>query len=214
MSPRKVSAEPSTDARQRLLERACRLFSERGFEAVSTREICAAAEVNPGAIHYHFGDKDGLYREVLRQPIEHMSAQFVGFDDPSLTLAQALHRFLTPFLHMGNGGDMSVMRLHLRELLDPSPAFAQTLAEHVGPHHRRLAELLARHAGAATADTAIHQLAYGLVAMAHDYCLSRAFMDAITPGLLADDPHLTQLHHRLVNWGCALVAFERERRRS
>jgi TetR/AcrR family transcriptional regulator, regulator of cefoperazone and chloramphenicol sensitivity len=210
--------EPQTqepDARTRLLMQAARLFAEQGFTAVTTREICAAAACNPGAIHYHFGDKDGLYREVLLHPIREMSARFAGFDHPELGLEQALHRFLTPFLLMPEKElGFDPMRLFLREQLDPSAVFTQTVAEHIGPHHHALARLLARHIGVQQPDSAIHQLAYALVAMAHDYCLSRPFMDALTPGLLADDPKLELLHQRLVAWGAALVAAERTRRQT
>lgn len=214
MPPRKATASDAPDPRHRLIQEATRLFAERGFDAVTTREICAAAEVNPGAIHYHFGDKDGLYREVIYGPIAEMQAHFAGFDDPALSLEAALGRFLTPFLMMNQHDDGAVMRLFLRELLDPSAVFTQAVQQHVGPNHHRLAALLARHAGAEQVDTAIHQLAYALVAMAHDYCLSRPFMDALTPGLLDDDPELRTLHQRLVGWGVALVHHERERRRA
>jgi AcrR family transcriptional regulator len=46
---------------------ACeRLFAERGIERVSLNEIVAAAgQRNASAIHYHFGDRDGLMRAVL-----------------------------------------------------------------------------------------------------------------------------------------------------
>ncbi len=206
-------AAPELDARTRLMLQAARLFSEQGFDAVTTREICAAAGCNPGAIHYHFGDKDALYREVLLHPIREMSARFAGFDDPALSLEQALHRFLTPFLLLAPEElGFDPMRLFLREQLDPSKVFSETVAEHIGPHHHALARLLARHIGISEPDVAVHQLAYGLVAMAHDYCLSRAFMDALTPGLLVDDPKLEQVHQRLVGWGVALVAAERTRR--
>jgi TetR/AcrR family transcriptional regulator, regulator of cefoperazone and chloramphenicol sensitivity len=207
-------AKSGFDPKARLIEQAALLFAERGFEGVTTREICAAAGVNPGAIHYHFGDKEGLYREVLRQPIDQLTSQFEGYDAPGLSLAEALHRFLAPFLMMGGEQDQTAMRLHLRELLDPSPVFAATIASQIGPKHHAFARLLAQHIGIHEPDTATHQLAYALIAMAHDYCLSRAFMEALTPDLLAEDPQLAALHRRLVDWGCALVAFERERRKT
>lgn len=53
---------PTRDA---LLRAAAVLFAERGAEAVSTREIASAANVNNGLIHRHFRTKDALLREVL-----------------------------------------------------------------------------------------------------------------------------------------------------
>jgi AcrR family transcriptional regulator len=52
-------------AREALLEAAAGLFAARGPAAVSTREIAAAAVVNSGLIHRHFGTKDELLRAAL-----------------------------------------------------------------------------------------------------------------------------------------------------
>jgi TetR/AcrR family transcriptional regulator len=55
--------------RAALLKAARELFAKRDFTAASVREIARAARVNPAMIHYHFGDKDGLYRAMLRESI-------------------------------------------------------------------------------------------------------------------------------------------------
>ena len=51
--------------RQALLDRATDAFAENGFDRASVREITQRADVNQAAINYHFGGKEGLYREVL-----------------------------------------------------------------------------------------------------------------------------------------------------
>jgi AcrR family transcriptional regulator len=49
------------ETRQQILDVAERLFSERGCDAVSLREIrLAAGARNTAAIQFHFGDRDGL----------------------------------------------------------------------------------------------------------------------------------------------------------
>lgn len=203
----KASAEP-LPASERLLAEAMRLFGERGFDAVTTREICAAAGVNPGAIHYHFGDKDGLYREVLRLPVVELHQQLAGFDEPGLTLHESIRRFIQPFLF--DDGACSA-QLFFREMQAPSTIFMEAVARDVGPIFDRFSGLLARHAGLAEPTAAIHQLAMGLQAMAHDYAMSRPMLDVFHPELLADDPLLEQTCHRLADWGCALVDYERKR---
>lgn len=201
----KPSSHDALPPRERLLREAMRLFGERGVDAVTTREICAAAGVNPGAIHYHFGDKDGLYREVLRLPVHDLQQQLTGFDDAGLSLHESIRRFLQPFLF--DDGACSA-QLFFREMQAPSTVFMETVAREVGPLFDRFAGLLARHAGLDQPDAAIHQLAMGLQAMAHDYSMTRPMLDAFHPELLADDPLLEQTCHRLADWGCALVAYE------
>jgi AcrR family transcriptional regulator len=51
--------------RQRLLDAAVVLFAERGLRGASLREINeAAGQRNTNALHYHFGDRDGLLRAL------------------------------------------------------------------------------------------------------------------------------------------------------
>jgi TetR/AcrR family transcriptional regulator, regulator of cefoperazone and chloramphenicol sensitivity len=215
----KPAAEPSGDrgerARTRLIVEASRIFAEKGYAKASTREICVAAGLNVAAIHYHFGDKDGLYRAVLLGPIQGIAGQIAGFDDPSLSLVESLRRLLGPFV----GADAPPhaqaddgVRLYLREMLEPTPVFAAAIAQHIGPVHERIARLIARHIGLAAPDDDVHRLVFGLIAMAHDYCMSGEFMRAVAPRLLDGADALPRARDRLVDWGVALVAHERQRR--
>jgi AcrR family transcriptional regulator len=60
---------PSDITRERIVKAAQRLFADRGYRDTSVRAVVARARVNQAAINYHFGGKDGLYREVLRATI-------------------------------------------------------------------------------------------------------------------------------------------------
>jgi AcrR family transcriptional regulator len=213
-----AAADRGERARTRLLTTAARTFAEKGYARSSTREICLAAGLNAAAIHYHFGDKAGLYRAVLLVPIERIVAQLADFDDPALDLPAALRRLLGPFVGIGSAGGAVAgepddgVRLVMREMVEPTPVFIAAIAQYIGPVHQRMARLLARHIGADGPDEDVHGLVFGLVAMAHDYCLSREFMRAMAPRVLDGDHALERAHERLVRWGAALVAHERRRR--
>src|SRR6266516_3174568 len=60
------------ETRERVLRAAAQLFADRGLKKVTVREICRAARANVAAVNYHFGDKTGLYREVLQLAIDTM----------------------------------------------------------------------------------------------------------------------------------------------
>lgn len=60
---RNAKQERSERTRSELLDYALRLFSLRGFEAVSVRDIAELAGVSHGLLRYYFGDKDKLWRE-------------------------------------------------------------------------------------------------------------------------------------------------------
>jgi AcrR family transcriptional regulator len=56
--------------RDRVVEQALRLFSERGTTAVSMRELADAADVTVPGLYYHFASKAELVRAVYRERIE------------------------------------------------------------------------------------------------------------------------------------------------
>ena len=48
-----------------IIESALKLFSTKGFEGTSVREIAADAEVNVAMISYYFGSKESLFESVV-----------------------------------------------------------------------------------------------------------------------------------------------------
>jgi AcrR family transcriptional regulator len=220
-----MSSRPATaafaapaSARQALVRHATAIFAAKGYAAASTREICEAAGVNVAAIHYYFGDKEGLYRETLLGPIEEVIAAFGRFDDPALPFEDAMRMFMAPVLGVAADDrdaalEAQVMKMHLREMLEPSAAFREVVAQTILPAHQALAGILARHCGLRGPDDDIHQLAFALVAMANDYCMSREFMKLLAPGVL-DRPRANEkILERLVGYARALLDHEIARRR-
>jgi AcrR family transcriptional regulator len=52
--------------RQRLLEGASELFTQKGYAATTVREIVAAAGVTKPVLYYYFRNKEGIYLELMR----------------------------------------------------------------------------------------------------------------------------------------------------
>ena len=68
--------QPRTDAREKLILAAERLFAKGGFESVSLREIAAAAEQrNHHAVQYHFGSREDLVVAIFRDRMTQMEAR-------------------------------------------------------------------------------------------------------------------------------------------
>lgn len=73
------------------------MFAERAFGDVSADEIVAAAGVTRGALHHHFGDKRGLFREVFEQLEAEISAELARVllvPGARMSVAAALTAFL------------------------------------------------------------------------------------------------------------------------
>ena len=203
-------------ARQQLLVHATRIFAGKGYTAASTREICEAAGVNLTAIRYYFGNKEGLYRAALIEPIQIIAEQLGGFDAPSLSFSQALQCIMAPLLGMTQESDyeLRVTRLHLRETLEPSVIFREVVQADIRPLHNKFTALLAKHCNLERADTDIHQLAFAMLAMANDYCISREYMKLLAPEMFSRPDAEAIIFDRLTAYCCALLDNERERRRA
>ncbi|WP_345714436.1 TetR/AcrR family transcriptional regulator [Luteolibacter yonseiensis] len=56
---------PESGSKRKLLDAAELLFAEKGFEAVSVRDITQYAKTNVAAVNYHFGSRDNLVALVM-----------------------------------------------------------------------------------------------------------------------------------------------------
>ena len=216
------------DARARLLAEGLKLFSRQGYKKTSTRELAVAARVNIASISYYFGDKAGLYRAVFAAangpPEEHV-ALFAG---SHLTLEQALQGFYAGFLEPLRQGDTArlCMKLHFREMLEPTGLWDSQLAQAVKPIHDALMALLRRHlglraAGAAVAadaaaadviDSDLHRLAICLAGLGVQMHVCLDVNEHLLPGISDGAEAIDRWSDRLVMFGLAMVQAEARRR--
>jgi AcrR family transcriptional regulator len=59
----------AVSTREKLVQAAGHVFSEHGYQATTVREIVKRSDANIAAVNYPFGDKLGLYTEVLQQSV-------------------------------------------------------------------------------------------------------------------------------------------------
>lgn len=84
--PKTPKSRPDKDARPdnrraMILDEAARLFSTRGYESTSMRDIAAAVGMLPGSIYYHFPSKDEILAAIYTIGIDQiLSAQAAALD--------------------------------------------------------------------------------------------------------------------------------------
>ena len=81
-----------TPMQHRILAAALALFSEKGYEDVSTKEIAARAGVAEGSLFHHFGNKKGLLTAVMQPIVQHILPTMLN------TLTQTTLNQATPTL--------------------------------------------------------------------------------------------------------------------
>jgi len=199
------------DTRMRLLMAATEVFAEHGYHAATTREICRRANANLAAIHYHFGDKAALYREVFKLPFLEQSAGFDAAGQGDLTLEASLTLFYRALMAPLAGDNQLMerfMRLHAREEIDPSGVLNDVVAQAIRPNHEQLKKILCGELGVAEADADIQRLGFCLVGMAKIYFHGKCVVNAFCPELLQDEAAINTLIAKLVFYAKNLVAAE------
>lgn len=66
-SPKPSRTEGKQERHARILRAAMELFVDRGFAHASISAIAARAGVSRGTVFWHFGNKEGLFREACKQ---------------------------------------------------------------------------------------------------------------------------------------------------
>ncbi len=138
-----------------LIEAGLRLFGDRGYEAVSTREIADHAAANIGSIAYHFGGKPGL-RVACARYVAGRLREVIGavFDVslPQLTpqMAEMILETLTErFVRFMSTSDEAKIyaTFVVREVMQPGEVFDAIYAEMLEPMHRRACQIFALATG-------------------------------------------------------------------
>lgn len=53
------------ETKQKILNAALDLFSQKGFSAVSIRDLCKVVEIRESSVYYHFQNKQAIFDELL-----------------------------------------------------------------------------------------------------------------------------------------------------
>lgn len=64
----------SIGGREAIVEAAERLFAAKGYAATTVRDILRAAGVTAPVLYYHFGNKEGVFLELLRSGMARIDA--------------------------------------------------------------------------------------------------------------------------------------------
>ena len=203
----------ASPARDRLATAALQTFAYQGYQGASTRDICAAAGMNNASIHYHFGDKAGLYRELYRRALETYRATMRAADIGTHQGRAALLAYHGAVLRMHSDESFAPLaQLHLREESHPSgivddlrPRSMELLFEFIGG-------LVLRELGLEVMDRELRRLVLTLHGTGLVYVVKRQGIAEAVDGLLDGPGQLDELVEHLADMGMAMIEAERRRR--
>jgi AcrR family transcriptional regulator len=182
-----------------------RLFAARGFRHVTVREICAAAEANVAAVNYHFGDKLGLYKEVLARAINTMAAttdaaRRAGEGKPAEARLAAYIRVFVQ--RVAASHDAWIHQLMAHEIADPTPVLAIVFDSVIRPRLAYVSDIVAELLGRRTDDDAVARCLLSIFAQCHAV-MPTLLSTHLFPGLGNDRVALDRMVAHIVDFSLA-----------
>jgi AcrR family transcriptional regulator len=211
--PAVAARSDGAQARDRLLKAALRLFAERGFERTSIRDIARAADANVSAVGYYFGDKAGLYRAAFFEPLENQCPGPIP-EAGCVPLSVLMQGFFRQLLQPLKQGDTfhQVMRLHFREMLEPTGLWTEMIENELRPQHEGLLRVLATEFGLEQPDVELHRLTFAIVGLGIHFFVAQDIVQAIAPEVMDGAVAIDVLADRLAQGSLAMIEAEHRRR--
>lgn len=187
---------PSPEIYDRVLDYAEELFAQHGYDGTTLRQITSAAKVNLAAVNYYHGDKESLYKEVLRRRLRPINegrlAQLAAAEEAAGSAAVDTERLIEimarPLFELcadeRNGHHAA--RLIGRCLAEPLPFMEIFLAEELQPLLARFAQALRRHAPALSPEEFLWRFSFVVGALQHTLATLHR-MKFFTRGICRDD---------------------------
>jgi AcrR family transcriptional regulator len=119
-----------TTIRDTVLNAATRLYADKGFPGVSSREIAAAAGVGSDEISRLFGNEETLYRAVLEAQFGFYAATMSTVFDGDEVPAIKVELFARAMCDVHKQAPCFFPLLY-RELLTPSPFFEEIVRKNI-----------------------------------------------------------------------------------
>jgi AcrR family transcriptional regulator len=212
-----VKLSPTSDGHARILIAAESLFAKHGYDGTTLRQVTQLAGVNLAAVNYYHGDKESLYREVIRrrlQPINQArlaaleNAERLAGDAP-VPLDELLEIFARPLFDLcaDPAGGAGAARIAGRCLAEPLPFMDAFLAEELQPVLARFAQAIRRHFPAVSPEDFLWRFSFVVGTLQHTLATLHQ-MKALTRGICRDDDHAGAMR-RFVEFAARALGQER-----
>lgn len=201
-------------ARERILSAALHLFVAKGYHITSVRDIAAEAGVNSAAIRYYFGDKAGLYRAALYEPVQqHLNDDSEPFDEAGIPIAESLRRYTRKRLLPLSGGENILLsvRLRMRESFEPT-GLLEDDERFKAELEQRFTNALLRYFKLSAPDPEFQALLFSLRGLTAYVYLTRDHHCKNGLALIDSPAALDAWVTRLTSYASAMVETERQRR--
>jgi len=175
--------------REKVIETAGTVFAEVGFDGATVRRICSRAGIDVNVVDEHFGDKLGLYTEVLNSSImaQLQPAHSSSMAHPSAPRAALRALICEWFERAGEKGRPDWFApIMAREMARPTPALDR-VAHGMSANYLRFRVLVGEVIGLDPNHPRTRMCVHSVVGQVLHYMQSRAMLTRLWPNLNLDN---------------------------
>ena len=199
--PRKVP----TPTRAKLLEAAAHVFADRGYYHATIREICRRAGANVAAVNYSFGDKLGLYTEVLRQVFRTPEMTLLTAElDSAGSPQELLRKVIQARLRSLCGRSDLHFRIVMHEFSKPTPALARVV-EGIRPAYERTGMALSALLGLPPDHEKTRLCHNSIIGQILFYALARPVLARLQPDFKLTPEQLERVAEHIADFSLAYI---------
>jgi len=148
--------EDGKETRSKILNYACEVFAEKGYQDAKVADICHLAGANQAAVNYYFGDKATLYTEAWQHAFKkcsELALPDVTGTSPEEKLRIHIHSLIQNFTDQGDRGQFT--RLYLMELTNPTGLIQNIWHEIIKPRRQKMLGIIRNIMGTKATDESV-----------------------------------------------------------
>ena len=141
-----------------LIEAAGKLIAIQGYEKTTSKEICELAQANEAAVNYHFGSREGLYKEVLARAYQQTAGieELKKLSARNLSSQEKMNIFMDMLANAVLQEENWGIRVALRELISPSDIGKESMENEIIPKFAYILKLFGDYLGLPSDDIRVH----------------------------------------------------------
>ena len=208
ISPTKKNSELAhDDPRRKLMQAASEVFAKVGYQAATVREICARAGHNVAAVNYHFGDKHGLYSEILKDEVQSYSEALPERLLEQLPPEEALRLFIqNVFRHIANTDRPAWhTRVMMHELAVPTQGLGAVVELVIRPKIMSLCGIVGRFLGLSPTHPKTRLCAHSVMGQMAHYAHGRLTFALLWPDWKLDSEELEVVANHITDFSIAAL---------
>ncbi len=140
------SSKTNINRKEHILNAAKKEFAEKGFEGARMDSIARRAGVNKALLHYHYSNKENLYKEVLKQEtliVSEIMDKFRNLTPDTLTPPEKLYLGIYALidLHFESMSN-DYRKIVSREMSMERDNFKHLIRDHLIPQHEAFEKII------------------------------------------------------------------------